>query len=266
MKTEMKKMISDGRSIPLMIMRPKGQKEGAPGVLWIHGGGYATGMACMPRFLGRAGSLVKKFGAVVVSPGYTLSVKAPYPAAAEDCHAALVWMTGHAAELGIDPGRIVVGGESAGGGLAAAVCMMARDRRSARIMYQIPLYPMLDCFDTPSSRDNHAHVWNTKRNHDAWRLYLKGVDMKNVPPYASPARQTDYSGLPPCYTFVCEGESFRDETLAYVENLKKAGAEAHADVWPCRTHAFDMLLPFLPVSRRAIRRFEEAAERILRKG
>ena len=232
-------------------------KERTPGILWIHGGGYVTGMAKM-IYMSRAMDLVKKYGAVVITPEYRLSKNAPYPAALHDCYAALKYLKEHADELGINSSQIMVGGESAGGGLAAALCMYARDKGEVNIAYQMPLYPMIDNLDTDSSRDNHAPVWNTKRNHMGWKAYLGDLWElgEHVPPYAAAARQTDYSNLPPAYTFVGDIEPFYCETLAYIENLKKAGVEAEVDVYPNCFHAFDMLLPFKKVSRRAIEQFE----------
>ena len=150
----------------------------------------------------------------------------------------------------------MVGGESAGGGLTAALCMYARDKGEINIAYQMPLYPMIDNEDTDSSRDNHAPVWNTKRNQKAWKAYLRDIHGE-IPPYAAPARQTDYSNLPPAYTFVGDIEPFYCETLTFVENLQKAGVEAKVDVYPGCFHAFDMLLPFLKVSKQAAKTFEE---------
>lgn len=133
--------------------------------------------------------------------------------------------------------------------------MYARDKGSVNIAYQMPLYPMLDDRDTESSKDNHAPIWNTKRNHAAWKLYLKGLT--EVPPYAAPARQTDYSNLPPAYTFVGDIEPFYCETLTYVENLKAAGVEASVDIYPNWFHAYDMFFPFKAMAKQAIAKFEE---------
>ena len=253
------RVISAGEhKMKLLILQPAvtdERKEKTPGILWIHGGGYAVGMAGMV-FISRALRLVTEYGAVVVSPEYRLAGKAPYPAAAEDCYAALRYLKKHAEELGCAPDQIMVGGESAGGGLTAAVCMMARDRGEVKIAFQMPLYPMLDCRDTDSSRDNHGISWNTKRNHAAWKLYLRDVEGE-IPAYASPAMQTDYSGLPPAYTFVGDREPFYCETLEYIDRLKKAGVPAHADVYPTGFHAFDMLLPLRKISRQAIAEFEK---------
>lgn len=204
-------------------------------------------------YMGRSVDLVKKYGVTVFSPGYRLAWLHPYPEAAEDCFFVLQ----HMATLGFD--RIMVGGESAGGGLCAAVCMMARDR-GIHVAYQMPLYPMIDNLDTESSRDNHGKVWNTRRNHLGWRVYLRGNAKKQVSPYAAPARQTDYVGLPPCYTFVGDGEPFYAETLTYVENLRSAGVEAEADIYPTNVHAFDMLRSEDDLSRKAVEKFDQRFE------
>ena len=249
---------SDGQKIDLYILKPvknKKPQEQTPGILWIHGGGYVTGMAKM-IYISRAMNLVKKYGAVVVTPEYRLAPQAPYPAALHDCYAALKYIKEHAQQLEINVNQIMVGGESAGGGLCAAVCMLAKDRQEVQIAYQMPLYPMLDDRDTPSSQDNHGPVWNTKRNHKAWKAYLDNRTT-DIPVYAAPARQKDYTNLPPAYTFVGDKEPFYCETLTYIENLKKAGIEAKADVYPTNFHAFDMLLPFLKISKKAIVQFEK---------
>ena len=255
---EKRKIPSTGRPIKILILRPTKNaksKSKTSGILWIHGGGYATGMSSMIYFT-RGLSLVKKYGAVVIALDYRLSLEAPYPAALEDCYAALQYLKTHADELGINENQIMVGGESAGGGLTAALCMYARDKGEINIAYQMPLYPMLDDRDTDSSRDNRAPIWNTKRNHKAWEWYLRCLSGKDVPAYAAPARQTDYTNLPPAYTFVGDIEPFYCETLTYIENLKRAGVEARVDVYPNWFHAYDMFLPFKKVSKQAISEFE----------
>lgn len=255
------KIEAHGRKIPALVLTRaiENRTKNAPGILWLHGGGYILGMKEMVH-MGRAADLVKEHGAVVISPGYRLAFQAPYPAAIDDCYDALLYVKSHAEELGIRDDQIMVGGESAGGGLCAALAMMARDKGEVRIAYQMPLYPMIDNFDTESSRDNHGRVWNTKKNHLAWRMYLRKDAKKEVSPYAAPARQTDFGGLPPAYTFVGDGEPFYQETLDFVENLKKAGVEASVDVYPSDMHAFDMMKPELEISRQAVRKFNERFE------
>lgn len=249
----------DGRHMPALVVAPKILQKNAPGILWIHGGGYMAGMKEMVH-MSRAIDLVKNYGATVISPGYRLSFIKPYPAAIEDCYDALLYLKDRANELEINRNQLMVGGESAGGGLCAALCMMARDKGEVNIAYQMPLYPMLDNFDTETSADNHGKVWNTRKNHIAWRLYLRKNARKQVSPYAAPARQTDYANLPSAYSFVGDGEPFYAETCTYINNLKKAGAQAELDVYPSNMHAFDMMKPQLAISRQAAGAFNRQFE------
>ncbi len=245
---------SEGRNLDALLISPDPRPENATGVLWIHGGGYLTGMKEM-AFMGRAYELAKTYGAVVLAPDYTLSVFSPYPAAQQDCYQSLLWLRDNAVDIGVNDSQLAVGGESAGGGLCASVCMMARDRGEVNVAFQTPLYPMLDNRDTPSSEKNFSPVWNTPLNHLAWRLYLRGIPEEELTPYAVPALQTDYAGLPPAYTFVGDGEPFYCETLQYIENLQKAGVEAKADVYHYNVHAVDMLEPLNEVGQTASENF-----------
>lgn len=130
--------------------------------------------------------LVEKYGAVVVAPEYRTAFEKPFPADLEDCYAALLFLKVHADELGINDAQIMVGGESAGGGLTVATCLLARDIGEVNIAFQMPLYPMLDDRETASSRDNHAPVWNTRTNRFAWKYYLRGLGGVTPPCYAAP--------------------------------------------------------------------------------
>lgn len=235
----------------LKAERPRNEK--VPGVLWLHGGGYAIGAAEMAGM-----SMPKRFmeqsGCVVVSPDYRLSVEEPYPAALYDAYDALLWMKRHAQELGIDDSHLIVGGESAGGGLTAALCMYARDKGEVAISLQIPLYPMLDDrMETESQRDNDAPVWNVTANRAGWKLYLgelSGTD--KVPCYASPARATDFANLPPAISFVGSVEPFRDETIQYFKALKKEGIPTAFRVYKGGYHAFSLLQPKADISKQAV--------------
>lgn len=248
---------SGARRVPALVLSPEELSAPATGVLWIHGGGYISGMKEMV-YISRAVELVKSFGAVVVSPGYRLAPFSPYPAAIDDCYAALLYMKEHASELGVREDQLMVGGESAGGGLCAAVCIRARDTGKVNVAFQMPLYPMLDDRDTETSRDNHGRVWNTWKNHLGWRCYLRGSDRETLPPYAAPARVEDMAGLPPAYTFVSTGEPFYAETLEYIRRLNDCGIPASVDVYETDMHAFDMMRPKDVLSIEAARRFNES--------
>lgn len=248
---------SGARRIPALVLSPEELSAPATGVLWIHGGGYISGMKEMV-YISRAVELVNSFGAVVVSPGYRLAPFSPYPAAIDDCYAALLYMKEHAAELWVREDQLMVGGESAGGGLCAAVCIKTRDTGEVNVAFQMPLYPMLDDRDTETSRDNHGRVWNTWKNHFGWRCYLRGTDRETLPPYAAPARVENMEGLPPAYTFVSTGEPFYAETLEYIRRLKDCGIPASADVYETDMHAFDMMRPKDALSIEAARRFNES--------
>ena len=240
--------------IPALLLSPVDAQSNATGGWWLPGGGYAVGRKEMV-YASRAADLVRDFGAVVLSPGYRLSPLAPYPAALDDCFTALHYLKQHAASFGVRSDQLMVGGESAGGGLCAAVCIRARDEGAVSVAFQMPLYPMLDDRDTASSRDNHGRVWNTRRNHLAWRLYLRGTDRASLSPYAAPARLTDFTGLPPAYSFVGDGEPFYAETVRYFEQLRAAGIPAELDVYHTDLHAFDMLEPSAALSGEAAGKF-----------
>lgn len=241
-------------SIPALVLSPQEKPTDAVGILWLHGGGFIAGMKEMV-YISRAAELVKKYGAVILSPAYRLAVGAPYPAAVEDCYAALLYLKQHAGALGVRRDQLMLGGESAGGGLCAAVCIKARDTGDVNIAFQMPLYPMLDDRDTASSRDNHGRIWNTRRNHFAWRIYLRGVSRTALSPYAAPARLEDFGGLPPAYSFVGDGEPFYAETVHYFERLRAAGIPAELNVYHTDMHAFDMMQPDTPLSIAAAEAF-----------
>lgn len=263
-RTEKVTIHSDGKPMRLLVLRPKARfmRDNAPCVLWIHGGGYVTGMAGMVH-MSRAVDLIRQLGAVVISPEYRLAGRHPFPSALNDCYQALTYMRANVELLGCNPSRLIVGGESAGGGLAAAVCIMDRNHGMNSIALQLPLYPMLDNRGTPSSLNNHGLTWNTRRNHAAWKVYLRDLS-GSIPPIAAPARETDYACLPPCYTFVGSREAFYCETQQYVANLQAVGIEARCDVYSTGMHAFDMLMPWRQISRKAAATFARNVEDMLK--
>ncbi|MBQ3791922.1 MAG: alpha/beta hydrolase [Clostridia bacterium] len=243
LNVEKRKIPVSWGKMKILLLRPEKGDARRPGILWIHGGGYSTGRSEMV-FASAGREIAEKFGCTVLSPEYRRSGKSPYPAALDDCYAALEYLYDNADELLVDRNCLIVGGESAGGGLCAAVCMLAKDRGKIPVALQIPLYPMLDCDDTESSRDNHGHVWNTRRNHRAWKKYLGPLfGSPTVPEYASPAKRKNYEGLPRAFTYVCDGEPFFCETLDYVDRLNAAGVPSEVRVYHGKTHGFDVAYP-----------------------
>jgi acetyl esterase/lipase len=244
--------LDEGRRVRVRVYRPLGTAPGSrlPGVLFLHGGGYAIGS---PEQFAQAYRMLQRTRAcVIVAPDYRKSLEAPYPAALHDCYGALLWLKENAADLGVRADQLFVMGMSAGGGLTAAVSLVARDRKDVRIAHQFPLYPMIDHrMVTASSRDNDAPLWGSKHNRIAWDLYLGGLAGDDVPSYASPALETDFAGLPPTTTFVGDLDPFRDETVAYVDGLRAAGIDVGFRSYPRCYHGFDAVRPGAKVSRDA---------------
>ncbi|MEV6302536.1 alpha/beta hydrolase [Actinoplanes sp. NPDC051861] len=238
--------------IELLVLTPADASGPLPGIYHTHGGGMVLGN-------NRTGvdgpqDWAREVPAVIVSVEYRLAPEHPHPAPAEDCYAGLVWTAKHAAELGIDPDRLLIAGASAGGGLAAAVTLMARDRGGPALAGQMLLCPMIDDRnDTPSAEQMAGRgVWDRTANDTGWTALLGDArGGPDVSPYAAPARATDLSGLPPAFIDVGSAETFRDEDVAYASRIWQAGGQAELHVWPGGFHGFDMLVPQAAVSQAA---------------
>lgn len=245
-------MRKNGSAMRICVFDSQVKNGSKVGILWLHGGGYSLGapeMAAMsfPRHL------LKNFNCVIVSPDYTLSAKSEYPASFNDACLALEWMLEHNQLLGFAGEKIVVGGESAGGGLAAALAIYARDQGKNCFGFQIPLYPMLDDRVTRTSADNDAPVWNTKSNKSAWKIYLGDRVMNlSVPVYAAPARETSFSNIPPVISAVGTIDPFYAEDIMFFGNIEKSGAEVKCFVAEGGFHAYDMLAPYAKISRSTV--------------
>ncbi|WP_258043204.1 alpha/beta hydrolase, partial [Streptomyces sp. B226SN101] len=240
-------------AVRLRVHRPRAAAAGPlPCLVWMHGGGMVLGTPEMDD--ARLSAYVLEAGCAVVSVDYRLAPEHPYPAPVEDCYRALRWTAEQADALGVDPERLAVGGISAGGGLAAATALLARDRGGPRLTFQLLLCPMLDDRNTTdSSREFTDPVtWPRANNLYGWAALLGPLaDGDEVPPYAAPARATDLSGLPPAYVDVGELEVFRDECAQYALRLIAAGVSAEFHLWPGAFHGFDGVLPHLTLPRRA---------------
>lgn len=213
------------------------------GLLYIHGGGFILGDIDMSDSACK--SYVDKLGIVVVSVDYRLAPEHPFPAPVEDCYAALVWMANKASELGIDPEHIGVAGESAGGGLAAGVALLARDRGGPALVFQYLGIPELDDrLDTPSMQAYvDTPLWNQPNAIFSWTSYLGEVEpgSPDVSIYAAPARATDLSGLPPTVVTACQFDPLRDEDIAYAQRLMHAGVPTELRHYSATFHGSGMI-------------------------
>lgn len=223
------------------LFRPAGTSEATPALLWIHGGGYVIGTAAQDDWL--CTGFVKRLGITVASVEYRLAPEHPYPGGLEDCYAALTWLAGLPA---VDGGRVAIGGASAGGGLAAALALLARDRGEIAPVFQLLAYPMLDDRSSATAENPNYRLWNTRSNRFGWTAYLDGAD----PQIAVPARRDDLGGLPPAWIGVGTNDLFHDEDLAYAERLTAAGVGCDVEIIPGAFHGFDQVAPKARVSRR----------------
>ncbi len=231
------------------------------GMLWIHGGGYLFGSAEDDR----ARLIAEELECNVVSVDYRLAPEHPFPAGSEDCYATVLWMVENASELNIDPSRIAIGGASAGGGMAAGLALMLRDRGGPEIALQLLLYPMIDnLHDTPSGQYTNHPIWNQGTSFNAWEMYLDGVPGKDASPYAAATRASDLSGLPPAYVCVGSEDLFRDEDIDYARRLIAAGGACELSVYPGLFHGGDSFMPQAAISQRLEKGFLHALGHRLR--
>lgn len=248
----------DDRAIPgptgapdvtVRVYRPKKDGTGRPGVLYIHGGGFCVG-SIESEHDGPL-RICSNLGAVVVSVEYRLAPEHPFPAGFDDCYAALLWMAESYDALGIDPSRVAVMGGSAGGALAAAVALAARDRRGPRLCFQLLNIPVIDDrLDTPSMRQfTDTPMWNRPNAELSWKYYL-GENPSEVSPYAAPGRATNLAGLPPAFVSTMEFDPLRDEGILYAMRLLEAGVSVELHQYPGTFHG-SAVIPTAAVSQRS---------------
>jgi acetyl esterase/lipase len=249
--------------VEIAIYTPRNRSGAMPCIFHIHGGGYVVGTTAALEPIHR--SLAAAAGCCIVSVEYRLAPETRFPGAIEDCYAALSWLFAQAGSLGVDGARVGVMGESAGGGLAAALALLARDRREHKLTFQHLIYPMLDD-RTCVTRSPHPFagefLWTPHNNSFGWSSLL-GVapGSQDVSPYAAAARATDLSGLPP--TFISTGalDLFVEEDMEYARRLNRAGVPVELHVYAGAYHAFDVLTnaPIAAAAKRdslaALRRF-----------
>ena len=226
--------------VSVNIYRPKGMAGFLPCIFHIHGGGYVMGSAGSMEAAHRP--MASDLACCIVSVDYRLAPETRFPGAIEDCYSALSWVVTNAATLGIDTTRIGVMGESAGGGLAAALALMVRDRGEFRLAFQHLIFPMIDdrtCVATDPHPFAGEFVWTPQRNHFGWSSLL-GVEpgSDGVSPYAAAARAENLAGLPPAYLATGSLDLFLEEDLEYARRLWRAGAPTELHVYPGGFHGF----------------------------
>lgn len=242
--------------VPVRVYRPHGA-QGA--IVWLHGGGWVMGDLDTEH--AAATWIADGSGVAVVSVGYRRAPEHRFPAAMDDAYAALAWTAGHAAEFGIAPDRIAVGGHSAGAGLAAAVALRARDQQGPPIRFQLLNQPALDDRQETWSQRNFTDLpWmNRDKITTTWRHYLGAA---TATPYAAPARAADLSGLPPAYIATAEFDPLRDEAIAYAQRLLQAGVQVELHQWAGTFHGSQAILS-ADVSQRQIAEVTAALRRAL---
>jgi acetyl esterase/lipase len=228
-------------AVRLLVYTHVAAGAGRPAYFYIHGGGFVMGAPDMAEAASRA--LAQALGCVVVAVDYRLAPETAFPGNVEDCYAGLQWLHRHAAELGADPGRIAIGGESAGGGLAAALALLARDRGEVPIIHQQLVYPMLD---DRAPAEPHPYAgefgWTAERNRFGWACLLgREPGGEDVSPYAAAARAEDLRGLPPAFIGVGSLDLLLEENLDYARRLTRAGVPVELHVYPGAFHGSDMM-------------------------
>ncbi len=229
-----------GSGVGVRLHRPTGVEQPGPALLWIHGGGYIIGTAQQDDALCRR--FVRELGVTVAAVDYRLAPEHPYPAPLEDCYSALTWLAGLPA---VDPARVAIAAASAGGGLAAALGLLARDRGEVTPTLQLLAYPMLDDRSSSGPNNPNYRLWGPKSNRFGWAAYLGNAD----PQVAVPARRDDLSGLPPAWIGVGTDDLFHDEDVAYAERLTAARVPCQVEVINGAFHGFDLMVPKAAVSR-----------------
>jgi acetyl esterase/lipase len=251
--------------VAVRLHREHGITEPRPCLISIHGGGYVIGSHLGDD--GRFDRWSPALRCIGVSVGYRLAPETPFPGPLEDCYAALRWAYENASDLGIDPGRIGIIGGSAGGGLAAGLALLARDRAEIPVAFQVLSYPMLDDRLATRSGRAGAPLWGPSANQFGWRSYLSALRPGDeVPGYAVPARATDLAGLPPAFITVGNLDGLLDEDIDYAQRLIAAGVPTDLHVFAGAPHAFDSMLADTAVAQRAGRVLEDWLESRLHPG
>ena len=250
--------------VMVRVYQPETRPDTLPALLWIHGGGYVIGTVEADDI--KAKSLALALNCVVASVEYRLAPEHPFPAPLEDCYAALKWLAANADQFGVNRERIAIGGASAGGGLAAGLGLLARDRGEVDVCYQLLIYPMIDDTNVAQAGPGvpDAPLWSRANNLVGWRSYLgQEPGGEGVSEYAAAFRAKDVSGLPPTYIGVGTPDLFRDEDIAYAQRLMRAGVPTELHVYADGFHGFDGFAPASDAAQRFIAEHNRLLSRAL---
>ena len=252
------------RQIPIRVYRPKYGSAGLGAFVFFHGGGFALGSLDSEHT--RCAFLAREAECVVISVDYRLAPEHRFPAGFDDCFDAVAWVAQHAAELDIMPGRLAIGGASAGGCLAAGVALRARDEAGPALSFRLLIYPALDLrMQTASMAEfTSAPTWSATYNRVMWEIYLPSG--QEPPRYASPALTESFQGLPPAMITAAEIDALRDEAIEYALALFRAGVPVELVTYPGAFHGFDLLAPHADIAQRTLNDQARALRQALRRG
>lgn len=231
----------ENKDIEVLVFKPRNISSNAPCLVYCHGGGFFIEAAQAHKKM--MFEYAQKANCVIVFPHYRVSYNNPFPTSLEDCYSTLKWTNDNTKLLGIDKDKIAIGGDSAGGNLAACIAQMALDRQEISLCFQLLVYPVCDHSLSSASMKTFQDtpLWNAPSSKLMWDVYLKGKDRNNLPNYVSPLQRTDLNGLPPAYIETAEFDCLRDEALLYSQKLKDTNIKVELNQTKGTIHAYDII-------------------------
>ncbi|MBK7233774.1 MAG: alpha/beta hydrolase, partial [Saprospiraceae bacterium] len=231
----------ESKHIEVLVFKPRNISSNAPCLVYCHGGGFFIEAAQAHKKM--MFEYAQKANCVIVFPHYRVSYNNPFPTSLEDCYSTLKWTNDNTKLLGIDKDKIAIGGDSAGGNLAACIAQMALDRQEISLCFQLLVYPVCDHTLSSASMKTFQDtpLWNAPSSKLMWDVYLKGKDRNNLPNYVSPLQRTDLNGLPPAYIETAEFDCLRDEALLYSQKLKDTNIKVELNQTKGTIHAYDII-------------------------
>lgn len=231
----------ENKDIEVLVFKPRNISSNAPCLVYCHGGGFFIEAAQAHKKM--MFEYAQKANCVIVFPHYRVSYNNPFPTSLDDCYSTLKWTNDNTKLLGIDKDKIAIGGDSAGGNLAACIAQMALDRQEISLCFQLLVYPVCDHTLSSASMKTFQDtpLWNAPSSKLMWDVYLKGKDRNNLPNYVSPLQRTDLNGLPPAYIETAEFDCLRDEALLYSQKLKDTNIKVELNHTKGTIHAYDII-------------------------